>query len=446
MSVGGSGIPRLQELAYVETAAQAVAEGKTFEQIRVAVVDRAARHAWETDTVGAFNVVKWEKKRADGQEFVHSTVDVLKELMRLGWIDRRVLPSTRISASEHAHATFTMTAAGREWTELVAHRPAEGFNTLAGALMEAHPQFEGFLRLVGARPDSAANHLTIPLMRGDTGPGRDDEAYLTAFIANIVEAVRKGDLGWSAPPDAISQTLRDYVSRARRRTAERALLEEKREEKRAAKYGPRKEKVTKTVAGKPASSEGKRRQLAALCEEAAVRLAFGAAGCPVDYISHELLRRWTRFLGLANFSYYAPGPPALRLWATSMVTGTGTPAEFRRAVGPEVERAAMEAVPRVWNAERGSAAQEMYRPVWRIRAAVCWDRRINDGVFDAALTAAARGEMGDIGFRVHLDEASHGRIPSSARPLVMQTTPGHPRIYHVMRIDWADAREEVLVR
>ena len=50
-----------------------------------------------------------------------------------------------------------------------------------------------------------------------------------------------------------------------------------------------------------------------------VKLAFGRAGTPIDYISMEILRRWTRTLALVNFSYHAPGPQALRLWPTATV-------------------------------------------------------------------------------------------------------------------------------
>ena len=42
MTVGGQGIPRLQELAYLETVATAVSIGHHFEGIRLAVVD----HIW----------------------------------------------------------------------------------------------------------------------------------------------------------------------------------------------------------------------------------------------------------------------------------------------------------------------------------------------------------------------------------------------------------------
>ena len=42
MTVGGQGLPRLQELAYLETIAKAVLAGLPFEQIRLALVD----HIW----------------------------------------------------------------------------------------------------------------------------------------------------------------------------------------------------------------------------------------------------------------------------------------------------------------------------------------------------------------------------------------------------------------
>ncbi|MFG3525195.1 hypothetical protein ACGF8B_00460 [Streptomyces sp. NPDC047917] len=432
MSVGGVGIPRLQELIYVETAARAVAEGSTFEQIRVAIVRRAARHALEQDTTGAYDETKWQAREADPREYVHNTVDALKELMRLGWIERHILPSTRTSAVAHSSVTFSMTPEGHEWTELIKHSESEGFNALAGALIQAHPQFDGYLRLVGARPDSQDDQFTIPLLRSERTDGeeyRKYDSYLDAFVMNVAAAVHEGGLGWSAPEQVIDTELRTYVSQALSRAAARSIPGQQMGATRA-----RSELRTPHTVAQPSAAQ-RRRRLVTLCEEAAVRLAFGAAGCRLDYISHEVLRRWTRFLGLANFSYYAPGPSSLRLWATSTVTGSGPATSFRRATTPEDHRIAMDALPRIWKAERGAAGQEMYRPVWRIRAAVCWERRISDSVFDAALASAARGEMPGLGFRVHLDAASYGRTPGSARPLVLPIGSGRCRVYHVMRIN-----------
>ncbi|MFF8960424.1 hypothetical protein [Streptomyces sp. NPDC014894] len=407
------------------TTALAVDAGKPFDQIRLDVFDRARLLAQENDTVGAFDADKWEKRRSDEKAYFRSTVVALKELMRLDWVERHDLPSTPSSAPAHADVVLTMTPAGREWTRLVTREPLDGFNALAGVLIEAHPQFEAFLRLVGARPDSTADHLTIPLMRAEEASQRDHTDHLSSFVAHLVKKARTDDLGWSASPEVIEEALRGYVSRAVCRDARRA----KAETEPAAQEKRRKE-------------ANSRKRLVALCEEAAVRLAFTAAGYPLDYVSHELLRRWTRFLGLANFSYYVPGPSALRIWKTADVIGSGPATVFRRAVGDETRRAAMEILPVVWRAVEQLAAQDMFLPVWRIRAAVCWERRISDGEFDAALTAAARGEIPGLGFKVHLDGASGGRTPRSTKPLVLTTASGH-RSYHVMRVYNEGRNEEI---
>ena len=44
------------------------------------------------------------------------------------------------------------------------------------------------------------------------------------------------------------------------------------------------------------------------CEEALVRLAFSKAGCTIDYVSMEIARRWSRWLGLASFTLPRAGP------------------------------------------------------------------------------------------------------------------------------------------
>jgi hypothetical protein len=50
VSVGGAGIPRLQDLSYIEVAASRVAAEASFEQIRRALVARAAEIARDSDT------------------------------------------------------------------------------------------------------------------------------------------------------------------------------------------------------------------------------------------------------------------------------------------------------------------------------------------------------------------------------------------------------------
>jgi hypothetical protein len=403
VSAGGAGIPRLQDLSYVEVAISGVAADATFEQIRRSLIGRAAELARDNDTDGSFDERKWVQLRSDNTKFVHNTVDVLKELMRLGWVERRILPSGPSSAYAHADSTFNLTAAGARWADTVGQDRKHAYNLLLGALIDAHPQFEGFLRIIGARPDSSSPFLTIPLLRPLRSEHPTDDVYLDAFVDNACKAVATGAIGWSLEPDRIDEGIRSYVRRIAARMQARQ----------------------KTVS---------RKLLAGMCEEAITRVSFAAAGCPLDYISMELLRRWSRTLGVGNFSYYSPGPYALRLWATATVNGRGPHVATTRRVGPDVRRGALKAVAAEWQDRRAEAAAGMYLPIWQLRAAVCWRQRISDDEFDRALIELLSDQHADLGLNVHLDQASLRSTPGSTRPLVLPTASGLRRVFNVISV------------
>lgn len=403
MSVGGAGIPRLQDIAYIEVAVAQVAAGANFEQIRRAVVTRAAETAREGDTDGSFDDRHWEATLARPTKHVHNTVDVLKELMRLGWLERHILPSGPASAYLHADATFALTPAGMTWAEIARSDRRAAYNALVGVLIDAHPQFEGYLKAVGARPDSSGTHLTVPLIRWDGTRHADEDAYLAALVEYAASAADSGRVGWVADRETIDAGVRGYVGRIRARLQARE---------------------------KPVN----RKQFVNSCEEAITRVAFETAGCPLDYVSMELLRRWMRFLGIANFSYYAPGPYSLRLWATGDVTGRGATATISRRVGPAVRRAALEGLMRAWQERRSESGGGMYIPIWELRAAVCWQKRISDEEFDKAIMEALNGDHPDLGFAIHLDQASLRATPGSTRPLVLPTASGLRRVFNVVAV------------
>jgi hypothetical protein len=403
VSVGGAGIPRLQDLSYLEVAVGQLAAGATFEQIRRALVSRAADIARDSDTDGSFDDRKWDAVRADGTKHVHNTVDVLKELMRLGWLERHILPSGPSSAYLHADATFELTMLGQAWAQRLHEDRRAAYNALLGCLIDAHPQLDTFLRVVGARPDSTATHLTVPMLRWDGAVHSSEDVYLDALIDTATAAAESGTVSWSADRETIDSGVRDYVGRIRARLAAR--------------------KKTQT-----------RKEFVNTCDEAITKVAFAAAGCTIDFISMELLRRWTRFMGVANFSYYAREPYALRLWATGTVTGRGPGVNIDRRVGLDVRRRALDAVLQIWQDRRAANTAGMYMPVWELRAAVCWQQRISDDEFDKAVAEALGGVHGDLGYRVHLDQASVRATPASTRPLVLPTDSGVRRVFNVVAI------------
>lgn len=403
MSVGGSAIPRLQDLSYIEVAVDQVAAGATFEQVRRGLVSRAAELARDSDTDGSFDSRRWDLVRADGTKHVHNTVDVLKELMRVGWVDKHNLPSTPSSAYLHSDATFTLTDAGRAWAALAAADRRAAYNQLVGVLADAHPQFKGFLKLVGATKDSLGSHFTIPLLRPTAAAHPTNTAVLRAVIDYATAAAATGQLGWTADGATIDAGITSYVSRFEERLKAR---------------------------GKDVT----RKQFVNTCEEAVTRVAFAAAGCPLDYISMELLRRWTRTLGIANFSYYAPGPTAMRLWATATVDVTGPTPAIQRRVGDQVRADALRTLWSEWPDLRADAAGAMYAPIWRVRAAVCWRNRISDDEFDRAITEALAGQHRHLPFQIHLDQASLHATPASTRPLVIATASGVKRVFNVINL------------
>ena len=170
---------------------------------------------------------------------------------------------------------------------------SDGYAELTERLIRIHPQFEGFLKTVGAMAsDQPREAFLIPLIRwGDVAEPRTQERYIAALAKWAADGVASGHCGWIAAEDEIAAFITGYVN-----------------------------DITERAAGRERPDPFARNQaFVTACEEAMVKLAFGRAGTPIDYISMEILRRWTRTLALVNFSYHAPGPQALRLWPTATV-------------------------------------------------------------------------------------------------------------------------------
>ena len=214
-STGGTGIPRLPGPLVLRGCSTRLLEGATFEEVRRVLVDRARDLDRETDLDGSFDEAKWERRRNDPTAHVNNAVDVLKEAMRLGWVEQHVLPSTPHSAYLHSADVYHMRPAGRAWGELVLDDRRAAYDSLAGALIDAHPQMGGFLKAVGATPDSTASAFTIPLLRWDPMRHTSEHSYLDDLVAVVTAAAGAGSLGWTAKAADIDAAIRGYVERIR---------------------------------------------------------------------------------------------------------------------------------------------------------------------------------------------------------------------------------------
>jgi len=404
MTVGGQGLPRLQELAYLETIAKAVVTGLPFEGIRLALVDHiwSLRQASPGDPPDPAEYRTW---RNDEKKFVRNVTDALKELMRLEFIENSMLPSSGTSAYAHKDATYRTTSAGLRWVSLLESDRRAAYDELLPRLVFAHRGFRCFLSAVGVIGDSRSSFV-IPLLRWSKLPpnNRTEAAYRGAIGDYVAGALASSDLGWHAEAFEIGEAVNAYLDRV------------------LARAQARDKNPFQTV-----------RAFTQTCEEALVRLAFAKAGCSIDYVSMEIARRWSRWLGLASYTYHAPDPYALRFWsAAQMQLADDSVIVHRRAGGDWRDRALAELHD---HCQQARAAGTTYVPVWEARAAVCWRLRIVDDEFDRAVTDMIAGRRGEhLPWRVHLDQVSVGSIPSSASPVTLTTATAGTRAYNVVTI------------
>lgn len=382
----------------LETAALAVADGNPFERVRRSLVELMRVASDDPDHP------KWSRKADDPEAYVHNVVDALKELMTLGLLERASLPSTPRSAKAHRAETYLLTRTGTAWAEELRSDRAAAYNRLVGWLLGRHRQFQLYLRTVGALPDAPEDHLTIPLLRRSDVPGADAETFVREFGLYAGRATQEGRLGWNGDPELVADAVAAYVAKTSARAA---------------------------AAGRTMSMKAIEKE----AEKGLVKAAFAAAGVPIDYITVELLRRWTRYFGLATFSYHAAEPRALRLWGTAIVTGSGEDAVIERRIGADIREGALRELGDVFEEHRALRARAMYMPIWEARAQVCWRMRIDDAEFDRAIAEMLAGVRGrELPWEPYLDQASLGPIPPSASPLVLPTRSGNPRTFNVLNL------------
>ena len=409
-TVTGLSIPRLQELNFLLVAHERAAHGDTFESIRLALIDHMVA-ARERDA-GTGNNATFQMARENKLRYVSNASDALKELMRLGLLEPAPLPSESKAAAYYANATFKVTEDGDRWAATIkTDRPA-AYDELVNRFWNAHPHFGGYLRALRGRG------LTIPLAQWtDMAEPRSRERFVDLLVERVCVGIAGGEAGWEASGDEIGRAISDYI---------RARLAYAAKRQRPEPY-PRNQDFINA------------------CEEALVKLAFGKAGVSLDYITHEVLRRWMRILGLANFSYYVPGVDALRLWLTAEIEDNNQPLMIRRRIGEEYRDQVITVLSEAYEqVRRSDRTVSSWVPIYQVRAAVCWKLRISDAVFDRAINEFLRRERGlDAPFSANVDPAQYGSVPPSERGLQVETRRGLQTYYAISLIpqrDWRVAR------
>lgn len=391
----GVGIPRLQELTFLETAMSEVVAGATFEDVRRELIEHMTVKRQREAPAGnhaAFRLAVHNPAR-----YVDNATAALGELMKLGFLERAALPSSGSAANAYQQRTFVVTESGRAWAELMSGPGKDlsaGYDMLLKQLWRLHPQFAGYLKLLAVRP------FVLPTARwaevnasppaGSVGAGR--LRYVDFLAQRASGAVSAGVAGWTASQEEIAAAVRRYIE-DRVKSAERRKVGE---------------------------LYTRNRDFVATCEEALVSFAFQQAGLKLDYISVEILRRWTRVLGIANFSYYVPGPSALRLWATAAIDLDihGQVQQIRRRRVAQFGDRVIDAVPQAIEQARRMDQDSTWVPIYRVRAAIALQLGLSDATVDRALEEFTIGvRRPDAPFGINFESAEFGATPPTETPL-----------------------------
>jgi hypothetical protein len=413
IAAAGVGIPRLQELSFLTVAMSEAVAGSGFDEIRRSLIEHMTelrRQQAPTGNHAAFRLAVHNPSR-----YVDNTTAALGELMKLGFLEKEALPSTAAAAAAYQRRTFVPTVAGRAWAAQNAGGRAEraaAFDVLLRELWRLHPQLSGYLRLLAAGP------FVLPTARwseavtagSDLQAGAARLRYVDFLAARAARAVDAGVTGWDGTEVQIAAAVRSYID-DRFKAAERRQT------------------------GTPYA---RNRDFVGACEEALVSFAFTQAGVKLDYISLEILRRWTRVLGVANFSYYVPGPPALRLWATAEldVDVDGRLRAVRRRGLADHGDDVIDALPDAIEQARRATPDSTWVPIYRVRAAIAMRLGLNDATVDAAIREYIGGlRRADAPFGINLESAEIGSTPPTETPLqITDSRTNRTLTYRVMAL------------
>lgn len=392
----GTRIPRLQELSFLPVTMLGVAAGAGFEEIRQRLVSHMIEMRESSPATG--NTALFRTARSDPKRYVSNVSASLKELMLLELIQKATVPSSARAALNYTNTTFVASDKGREWAGLLRADLQKAYDHLLGMLWQAHPQFRMFLRELNDES------ISVPLLQwSDTPEPRTRGHYVSSLVRRASLYLREEPSGWTASESDILGSVRGYLD----------------DRYRDARARGREEPYPKN------------RDFVNACEEALVKFAFFKRGISLDYISHQILRRWTKVLGVANYSYHVPGRNALRLWCTAEIEEVGDQVLANRRVGPVMIQRAMERLPSVYEqVRRQDPTGSLWVPIYRVRSGICWKLKAPESVFNRALYQVLVGDASDdIPFGINLDKVQYGNVPPSELPLRLTTKRGVQTFY-----------------
>ena len=329
-------IPRLQQLVpHMRDQLTGLRHGSTFEHAR-------RRYADTVDRLDSQGLGRRTASRVgDRDQYWSPTRDVLDEAMRLGFVERQQLPSSRRYVDAHRNRQHTLTQLGLQAAEEAETDMAAFCDRLAAAVYDNHPYFRAFIDTlqdgpIGC-PEVAEGEVEEARCRG-----KNTEYWVEIASQRIPRQTISGD------------------NKARIRETIVAVVRHR--------FGQTLERL-------PTS-----KQMAEALNDAYIEAALRLCGLSIGAIDLKVMKKWGSQLMLLDESRYVPAFTGQNIiWLAADVSDNGDVRIQRRAL-QNYERPVAEAVVAAYKAQAGTEETSLkapYLPIYRVRAQAAFECQVN---------------------------------------------------------------------
>jgi hypothetical protein len=348
-------IPRVQHVAYFQSALSGIAEGETFDALRLRirqVSNELSRR--RGDSPAASRV-------ADEFTVWSPTKDSINELMLLGLVERRPLPSKRVHVDAHREMTYTLTALGHEIINKAGGSDASLRGELTPLLIQQHPYLSSLCDALAEEPLLAPEYTEEDLKTFR----QDDGSPVELLAADAADRMRRSMPKAEVTTGSVAAQIRLAL-------------------KRRFPHG-----ATPTA-----------KDLLDTTNDALAVSALEGRGLRFDAITFNVLTNWGRQLFIFDESRYVHARVGRSVWATADVsTGEGGVRVGRRGLSAYGDRVAEELAATyrdladAMSEEMGGHAVKFpYIEIFRVRALTAFRLRVSAALVDRVVAEIASGE------------------------------------------------------
>lgn len=381
-------IPRVQHIAYFHAALTGIRNGLSYDQLRRNLRVRAAEHGGRITS----------SRVEDAYTHWSPTTDSISELMRLGLVKPRTLPSKRTAVDLHRESKYELTDRGDAMLACVGEDFAAFRREITPILIRQHPHLAALCRTLSDGP------LLIPEYTEEglkSFKSRSSSSWVRPLAEDAAKRLTDGMSQATVTEDRVCNHLRDWLSRRFRPQSV-----------------PSNKEVLDTVL------------------DAIVVASLDSRGLVFDATTFNVLSSWGRQLSVLNESRYVHGMAGRTVWSTASIELDDVEVEVRRRTLSEFRGEVVNALAASYRnladhrtLQLGSGAGGYpYLEIYAVRALTAFSVRVNDGIVDRVI-AEIHQNICSAPFRIELSLGSGSWAGPSESPFKIGS-----RRYNVMLI------------